>query len=176
MASFADAWKNARDAGYPPPYLLLDCAGLEQGAAALPRASFAEVECLFTGELADELADVAPYLCRAGSWDAPVQAAVQDLLERQLGVLVMLPHAEEVPTFQQVHRHFRKLNVVRGSQGEPMFFRYYDPRVLADVLQVLEPPQLVGFFGPVESLLLMREPGRLVRCFRRGGELVVQPM
>lgn len=176
MASFAATWNSAREAGYPPPFLLLDAAGLEQGAAAIPRESFAEVECLFTGELAEELADVAPYLCRAGSWEGPVEATVQDLLERQLGVLAVLPPAAESLSFPQVHRHFRKLNVVHGSEGEPMFFRYYDPRVLPDVLQVLEPQQLAGLFGPVEALLLMPEPGRLVRCFRRGGALVMQTL
>ncbi len=164
-----------RDAGQPPPYLLLDCAGLEQGAAGLPTEGLEEIECLFTGDLAEELVDVAPYLGRIASWDA-AQETVQDLLSRDVAMVVLPTLVNgEAPGFSQVHRHFRKLNVVYGAEGEPLFFRYYDPRVLLDVLSVLEPQQLDGFFGPVDSLLLFQHDRQLVRCYRRAGELVVQP-
>jgi hypothetical protein len=176
MASFAQIWKGMRDAGHAPPYLLLDGAGFEQGAAAIPRDSFEQLECLFTGDLAEELADVAPYLARVASWDEGAEATVDDLLARDVAVLVLPPLAAGEPIgFSQLHRHFRKLNVVYGSEGQPLFFRYYDPRVLVDVLSVLEAKQLNEFFGPVDSLLLVQADRQLVRCYRQDGTLVVQP-
>lgn len=176
MASFDEIWTGLQQAGSAPPYLLMDCAGIEAGAAALPRDSFSEVECLFTGELASELADVAPYLGRIKAFDAEASAVAEDLLNRHVGMLV-LPRAtqdEQGLSFSQLHRHFRKFNVVYDPQGKPLFFRYYDPRVIVDVLAVLEPAQLDAFFGPVDSLVLVDASARTVRCFRQGGKLAVQ--
>ena len=46
------------------PFLLIDCAGLPGGEGQILKDLFSEVECLFTGDLAVELADVGPYLGR----------------------------------------------------------------------------------------------------------------
>jgi hypothetical protein len=175
MASFGEIWMGLQQAGGAPPYLLVDCAGLE-GAAALPRETFSELDCLFTGDLATELADVAPYLGRIKDYDAEVAAVTEDLLKRHVGMLVVLRGGDEqqAPTFSQVHRHFRKFNVVYDPEGKPLFFRYYDPRVIVEVLSVLEPEQLDAFFGPIESLVLVDGAARAVRCFRQGGKLAVQ--
>ncbi len=60
---------------------------------------------------------------------------------------------------QLLHRHFRKFNVVYGPEGKPLFFRYYDPRVIVDVLKVLDEQQLKAFFGPVDRMLLTQADG-----------------
>jgi hypothetical protein len=174
MASFDEIWNGLQQAGSAPPYLLMDCAGMEAGAAALPRDSFSEVECLFTGELAHELADVAPYLGRIKAFDAEASAIAEDLLVRHVGMLVLPRPDEQALSFSQLHRHFRKFNVVYDPEGKPLFFRYYDPRVIVEVLSVLEPAQLDAFFGPVDSLVLVDGAARTVRCYRQGGKLAVQ--
>jgi hypothetical protein len=176
MASFREIWTGLKQAGGGTPYLLIDCAGLDAGAAALPRDACAELECLFTGDLAEELADVAPYLGRVKDFEGDATGVAEDLLRRQVGMLVVLPQAPdgEALTFSQLHRHFRKFNVVYDPQGKPLFFRYYDPRVIVEVLSVLEPQQLDAFFGPVESLVLVDGDARTVRCYRQGGRLAVQ--
>ena len=143
----------------------------------VPRAAFSEFECLFTGDIAEELEDVAPYLGRLGSLGPEAQAAVEDLLVRYLVILVTLPPppgSEEPPSFSQVHRHFRKFNVVYGPEGKPLFFRYYDPRVIVDVLKVLDEQQLKAFFGPVERLVVKQTDGVLAACTVAAGELLVQ--
>ena len=176
MASFADLWTGLKQAGRGTPFMLMDCAGLEAGAAALPRGCFSQIECLFTGDLATELADVAPYLGRIGSFEGEAPAVAEDLLKRHVGMLVVLPLGEqewEMP-FASMHRHFRKFNVVYDPEGKPLFFRYYDPRVIVEVLSVLEAEQLDAFFGPVESLVLTDGAARTVRCYRQGGRLAVQ--
>ena len=176
MPSFGEIWMGLEQAGGTPPYMLVDCAGLEAGAAALPRETFSEFDCLFTGDLAIELADVAPYLGRIKAYDAEAAAITEDLLKRHVGMLVV-PRAGQdvqVPSFAQVHRHFRKFNVVYDPEGKPLFFRYYDPRVIVEVLSVLEPGQLDAFFGPIDSLVLVDAGARTVRCFRQGGKLAVQ--
>jgi hypothetical protein len=176
MARFASLWSTLQDAATPAPYLLVDCAGLAAGRAEIPREIFSQVECLFTGELAQELADVGPYLGRLRSFEAGVVNTVEELLLRHVAsVAIVLPRAGAEPTFSEVHRHFRKLNVVYGPSGQPLFFRYYDPRVVVEVLSVFEPAQLDAFFGPVDALLLADAEGRVLRCMRQGGELKVVP-
>lgn len=174
MAQLSDLWSSWRDAQRPAPYVLLDAAGLEQGAAGIPREAFSELECLFTGDLADELEDVAPYLARLQSWDNAVRDTVEGLLRGHLGMIV-LPTlaAQEGLTFADLHRHFRKHNVVYGPEGQPLFFRYVDPRALLDVLETFDGRQLESFFGPVEMLVMHDREGRLVQCWLRNGGLVV---
>lgn len=176
MSAFTELWSQLQQPGRPAPYMLIDCAGVEGGAARLPRDIFDEFECLFTGDLAEELEDVAPYLGRLGSLGPEAQAVVEDLLARHLGILVTLPPPvgnDEPPSFSQVHRHFRKFNVVYGPEGKPLFFRYYDPRVIVDVLKVLDEQQLKAFFGPVERLCLAGADGGIVQCEPAAGQLLV---
>lgn len=177
MASFESIWAGLQQAGIPLPYMLIDCAGLDGGEARIPREAFAELESLFTGELAVELANVGPYLGRLKSYAPEVQAVVHDLVEKQVGILVVLQVAgAEQPEvrFSQLHRHFRKFNVVYDPAGKPLFFRYYDPRVLIDVLSVLAPEQLDEFFGPIQSLDLHDEAGDFAEFQHQGGKLVRQ--
>ena len=174
MDSLDELWAQLQADDAPLlPFVLLDAAGFERGHAQLPQTILSSLEGLFTGDLAEELADVAPYLGQLASLDAKAKDLLGDLLLRQLAILVQL--GDDAVSFSVLHRHFRKFNVVYGSEGNPLFFRYYDPRVLVDVLNALEPRQRDAFFGPVASLMLAPEPAKLVSCFRRGAELVVGP-
>lgn len=177
MTAFAEIWLELQQPGQQAPYLLIDCAGVEGGAARLPRDIFDEFECLFTGDLAEELKDVAPYLGRLASLRPEAQAVVEDLLTRHLAILVTLRlpvGSEEAPSFSQVHRHLRKFNVVYGPEGKPLFFRYYDPRVIVDVLKVLDEQQLKTFFGPMERLCLSGADGGMVQCTLAAEQLAVR--
>ena len=77
-------------------------------------------------------------------------------------------------TFSQLHRHFRKFNVVYDPAGKPLFFRYYDPRVLIDVLSAFETDQLNAFFGPVDAVLVIDPERQVKRCRRQAGKLEIQ--
>jgi hypothetical protein len=176
MASFTDIWFGLQQAGKPTPYLLIDCAGIEGGEARLPKHIFSELECLFTGDLAIELADVGPYLGRLQSFGPDVASAVEDLLSRHVGMLVVLEDNspdQAVITFSQLHRHFRKFNVVYGPESKPLFFRYYDPRAVVDVLKVFDTKQLDVFYGPVTTFVFFDQTGQAVRCQRQGGVVAI---
>lgn len=159
------------------PYMLIDCAGIDGGEQRIPHQIFSELQSLFTGDLAVELADVGPYLGQLNSWSDAAADVVEDLLNRHVGMLVLLKESEPGKAevgFTQLHRHFRKFNVVYDPSGKPLFFRYYDPRALVDVLGVLDAKQLEAFFGPVETLAMIDGDGQAARCQRRGGKLAVQ--
>lgn len=175
MASFSQVWKGLESAGAAAPYVLVDCAGLEQGAAGLPTDAFSEVACLFTGDMATELADVAPYLARIKEYGEAAESAAEHLLRQEVGMLVVPGtngSGQEI-SFSELHRHLRKFNVVYDPDGNPLMFRYYDSRVILEVLSVLEPDQLEGFFGPIDSLVVMEGGSKALRCYRQDGKLVV---
>jgi hypothetical protein len=176
MAQFRQIWSGLREAGTPSPYLLIDSAGLESGRAQIPEHIFSDLDCLFTGDLAVELADVGPYLGRLNSYEQEVLDSVEDLMLRHVASVVV-PKGDGLADagFSYVHRHFRKMNVVYGPEGEPLFFRYYDPRVLPSVLRVMEPEQVALFFGPVQRILLTGLNAELVELQALDGLLVVHP-
>jgi len=174
MTTFANFWLGLKQNAQAAPYLLIDCAGIEGGEARIPKSVFVELECLFTGDLADELADVGPYLGRLTTLSDEVGAVVKDLLDRQVALLVTLQDTvrpEDEVSFGQLHRHFRKFNVVYGPDGAPLFFRYYDPRVLPDVLGVLDEKQLKAFFGPIDNLAYAEQNGQIMSLRVQAGEL-----
>lgn len=176
MAKFSDIWTQLEQAGGPMPFLLIDCAGLPGGQAQIPKDLFSEVECLFTGDLAVELADVGPYLGRLALLNSDAQEHVSNLLESSVAILVVPRPAEPerlAANFSHVHRHFRKFNTVYGANAEPLFFRYYDPRVLIDVLSVLDANQLAEFYGPVTQFVISGPDQNAVTCFMQGGSLAV---
>ena len=166
---FRNAWQELVLADGPLPFVLIDAAGLPRGAEGLPHAIFSEIECLFVGDLADELIDVAPYLGRLARLDDAAERAMAALFKADAAILALSTDASLL--FSQLHRHLRKFNVVYAPDGAPLFFRYYDPRIVQDVLHTLEPDQRKAFFGPIESLLLPDAAGGVVRCHARNGEL-----
>jgi len=174
---FSEMWEALRQSGKPPPYVLIDCAGIEGGEQSLPKPIFDELECLFTGDLAEELADVGPYLGRLANYSPETMQAVHALLLAQVGILVV-PAAKENPLeapepFAVLHRHFRKFNVVYEKNGKPLFFRYYDSRIFNMVLSVLTASQLSAFFGTVDHFLVIDDTGRLARFKVNAGALSV---
>ena len=55
--------------------------------------------------------------------------------------------------FPSMRKHFRKFLMVEMPDGEEMYFRYYDPRVLKTFLESATTEELSGFFGPIETFI-----------------------
>lgn len=106
-----------------------------------------QAHCLYVEELPDELARSAPYVV-----DLERSAGFVDRFReawgRSWGVL-----ARSSATLEEVRRHFKGLNVVRGPDGQRLLFRYYDPRVLRVYLPTCTPGELAQVFGPVTELI-----------------------
>jgi len=74
-----------------------------------------------------------------------------------------------------LRRHFRKFLIVHDSEGAPMYFRYYDPRVLRVYLPTCTPEELNTVFGPVSSYVLEgQDPNTLLRFTLDSGSLKQQ--
>ena len=129
-----------------------------------------EYVCLRRGELKPDLAEVAPYLVRL----EPGTEFTRWLLEQGWGNhwgIFALAAANLI----EMRRHCRTLTMVYDPEGEPLLFRYYDPRVLRIYLPTCNEEELRTMFGPVAAYLLEDEdPGTLLRYQVSGGKLVQQ--
>ncbi|EHR70506.1 hypothetical protein BurJ1DRAFT_1639 [Burkholderiales bacterium JOSHI_001] len=106
-----------------------------------------QFECLFAGELEPDMAEVAPYLVHL----LPQTPFADQLLganwSPNFGLL--LTSGAELP---RVWRHLRQHTMIYGPDLEPLYFRFYDPRVLRGFLPGCNPQQLQGFFGCVDFI------------------------
>lgn len=153
MNGLNELLKELRTREEPRLWVLIDAAGLPEGRASIDKSRFEQLECLFTGDLEVELADVAPHLGLLDLNGPNSNTHLEYLLGLDCAVL-LTDRAVTTVTFAQAHRHFRKFNVVYGPGGRAVFFRYSDPRVLPSVLGVLDPEQLRVFLGPFDSIFV----------------------
>jgi hypothetical protein len=104
-----------------------------------PKSS--HVTCLFDGKPALEYGSVAPYLMELNP-DSPL---TRDWLgwgwQRNWGIWLASHQS-----LARVKTHLKKFLFVKNIDGKA-YFRYYDPRVLPQVMRIFTDAQLAEFFG-----------------------------
>jgi hypothetical protein len=124
-------------------------------------------ECLYRGEIKPDVAEMAPYLVHLEP-DAEFTAWIlQKGWGNHWGIF-----AVSEADLATVRRHLRTLLVVHDGAGKPLYFRYYDPRVLRVYLPTCNGTELASMFGPVAAYLLEDEkPDKLLRFGLESGAL-----
>ena len=125
-------------------YAVLDGASVID----LPQKLFegdSENTCLYRGELSDELIHVAPYLVRMIPGSKITDWLLTESWGKHWGIF-----AQSEVSFATIKRHFRALLTVNNEDGNPMLFRYYDPRVLVPYVLTCALDELNIIFGPVK--------------------------
>ena len=64
---------------------------------------------------------------------------------------------ESEAEFEELYKHFRRFLTVRTEEGQDLYFRFYDPRVLRIFLPTCDIDQLRAFFGPVTQFIMEDE-------------------
>ncbi|OOG55628.1 DUF4123 domain-containing protein [Rhodanobacter sp. C03] len=129
-----------------------------------------EFECLYTGELAPDLVRAAPYLVKLERDHAFIDALVRNGWGDSWGIFLRA----SIP-FKQLRRHLRTFLMVYDPTIKPMYFRYYDPRVLRTFLPTCDKEQLAMMFGPALCFMLEDEdPDVLLRFSIASGSLQSQ--
>lgn len=108
-----------------------------------------EYECLYRGELAPDMAEVAPYLVKLERGSEFTQWTIERGWGRHWGIFAVTR-----ADLRALRRHFRRFLVVHDSDGKPLYFRYYDPRVLRAFLPTCTHEELADVFGPVIAFLV----------------------
>jgi Domain of unknown function (DUF4123) len=141
-------------------YAVLDGASIPDLLEALVKHQ-PEYECLFRGELAPDMAEVAPYLVHLEPDSDFTNWVVTEGWGNHWGIFVV---ADE--DLRAMRRHFRTFLVVYDNNGKPLHFRYYDPRVLRVYLPTCNAEELQTVFGPVIGYLLEDEDPNVMLCFQ----------
>lgn len=140
-----------------PSYAILDSARIfgELNTAKKLQANFLS---LFKDRNEEILSSVAPYLfpyktdTEFGHW----------LMDKGWGNawgIYIVSHA----SIDELHRHFRKFLMVQTEDGQELYFRFYDPRVLRNFLPTCDPLQLNDFFGPIAKFIVEdKDPNKLL--------------
>lgn len=125
-------------------------------------------DSLYLGASELSLSVVAPYLFSFQPKTEFVNWFMQNGWGNSWGVLM---HAQE--DMKSLRKHFRKFLMVKTENGEELYFRFYDPRVLNAFLPTCDKDQLQEFFGPVEFYICEDEdPAYANIYFLRNNELV----
>lgn len=162
---FADADANV--------FAILDGASVPDLRDALYRMQPEHV-CLYRGELAPDMAEVAPYLVRLERDSEFAEWVIEKGWGNHWGIF-----AEADADLHTLRQHFRRFLTVHDSDGKPLIFRYYDPRVMRVYLPTCNAEELAAIFGPVSAYLLEGavegdSPGTLLRFEAASGALAAK--
>ena len=111
-----------------------------------------EYECLYRGELAPDIAEVAPYLVQIESGSHFTNWILENGWGKNWGIF-----ATSAADLRQMRRHFRTFLIVHDEKGTPLYFRYYDPRVLRVYIPTCNGEELTKLFGSIISYVLEDE-------------------
>jgi hypothetical protein len=123
---------------------------------------------LFRGEKAKEMAWVAPYLVEFQKNDVFLRRLLEQGWHESWGIFM-----QSSQEFAVLKRHLRDLLQAYDEEGNSLFFRYYDPRVLRVYLPTCAPEELKTFFGPVSGFYVADEAADALLVFRFTGEALL---
>jgi hypothetical protein len=132
-------------------YALLDAARDDRIYPAILRAD-CEWTCLYRGDAAVTMAEVAPYLVQLERASAFTSWVIAEGWGNSWGVFL-----NTTVTMEALRNHFRRLVMVQLPDGRSVYFRFYDPRVLRVYLPTCTPEEIAAVFGPVERFVIEDE-------------------
>ena len=130
-------------------YAVLDAAVLDGLLFQLHALGAKQYACLLAGEVEPDVAHVAPYLARLDA-TSPLLPWLEQRLDLPWGYLVESPLALDL-----LQRRLRCFSEVRNGDGEPLLFRFWDPRVLREMRSILTPAQSTEFTRGVLRLCIV---------------------
>jgi hypothetical protein len=123
-----------------------------------------DFSCLLKGMLEPDMQEVAPYIVQLRDGEPFTEWVLASALGRHWGIVLCTSL-----DLRTLDRRYRKLLRVRGPDGEPLFFRFYDPRVLRTFLPTCEEDDLdIWFDGVRHYYAEAPEEGALLRFTSNG--------
>jgi hypothetical protein len=128
----------------------------------LLRAAVEEQQSLYDGLPGEVMSDVAPYVVRLPQGSRLLASLVGEGWGKRWGIYAVC----SLP-FKELRRHFRRFLMVHDeATAERMYFRFYDPRVLATFLDAATPAQRDTLFGEISAYLVETTDRKLRRIPR----------
>lgn len=125
---------------------------------------------LIAGELTPDMVHVAPYLAIMIPDERFTKWVLQNGIGKNQGIFVQTRYS-----LTEMRRHFRALMTVHDEEGNPMLFRFYDPRVFRKFLPSCDAEQVTTFFGKVDTFFVEAEEKDVILAYTHdSGELSVK--
>ena len=124
-------------------YAVLDGASVPDLPVRLYELGAVNV-CLYRGELPADLVYAAPYLVYLYPGTPFTDWLLAECWGKHWGIF-----AQSRLSLTGMRKHFRLLLTVTDENGNPLLFRYYDPRVLLPFLMTCSGDELATIFGDV---------------------------
>jgi len=133
-------------------YLILDAARMGTYLEEVKKLC-SQIDSLYvTKKEEDMLQSVAPYLCNFSNSPKLQEFYYSNGWGDSWGIIIGSDYS-----FQDVYKHFRKFLMVKTEEGEELYFRFYDPRVLRIFLPTCDAAQLKELFAPIDYFLMEDE-------------------
>lgn len=137
-------------------YALVDGASVPSLLDRLYGLRRPRFECLITGDLEPDMAEVAPYLVELEQGGEFADWLLTQGWGNHWGC-----YAIASADLRSTWFYLRSLVIAYGPDGNPVLFRYYDPRVMRVFLPTCTPDQVKEMFGRVKSFIVEAdEPGQ----------------
>lgn len=150
-------------------YALLDGASIPD-LRQLLFAHKPDHECLYVGELTDDMAEVAPYLVQLEPESPFTKVVLEQGWGKHWGVFLVSEAG-----IRPLRQHFRLFITVYDPEGHAMLFRFYDPRVLRSYLPTCNGEEVRKLFGPVKAFFAEgAKPETILRFEHNAGQLVTR--
>lgn len=146
-------------------YAVLDGAAIPDLQEKLKECSVEPV-CLYRGDLIPELRKVAPYQVTLERDSSLTTWLLQEGWGRHWGIF-----AVSRADWRPMREHLCSLIMAYDPDCQPLYFRYYDPRVLRVYLPTCDADELQTLFGPISRLLCEDGEGGLLKYWMAGGQL-----
>jgi len=125
--------------------------------------------CLYRGELEPDLAEVAPYLVYLMPGTEFTDWLLANCWGKHWGIFVQTQFS-----MVEVRKNFRKLLTVHDEAGNPLLFRYYDPRVLTRFLPTCESDDLRLFFDRASAIYAESADAQELIRYQTDNERLIQ--
>ena len=156
-----ELWKDAALNADSQVYVILDAARDESVYSAVMDYP-GEYCCLYGAQIPEVLAKTAPYLIKLQQQDSFTDWLINEGWGNGWGVFL-----EASAAMEELGQHLLQYLKVQTEEGNELFFRYYDPRVLRVYLPTCTEEEADLFFGPVQSFIMeAKDPGTVFRCSR----------
>lgn len=149
-------------------FIILDAAKVEDDLH-IAKEMCSQHSCLYKGESKENLGDVAPWLFELQKDEEFMNWLIEKASNNKWGIILRTEC-----DFASINSHLRKFLIVHTEEGNEMYFRFYDPRVLGLFLKTSTFSQLKEFFGPINEFILEDEDGLMNSYSLMGKNLIIR--
>jgi hypothetical protein len=114
---------------------------------------------LFRGKAAHDYRAVAPYLVSVD--EELLDWLLENLWHDPWGMIAI-----STTDLASLRKHFRRFLLVKDPDGNQMYFRFYDPRVLQAFLPTCTRAEADQFFGPIEQFCVSTDTDKVTAIER----------